>query len=204
LEPPYLAIYSVAADASIPNYKAGCWDCEYSQQRRFEVLADLYPVAGKRVLDAGCGRGDLAAYLLDRGIEFSSYVGIDAIPAVVAQARRRSLARSEFHEGDLVVDAGLLEAMAPDVVFLSGTLNTMTPDQALGVVKASWSAAREALVFNFLSDRAGRRAPRQGGTIHRLPTVAILEWAFARTSQVAFRQDYFDHGHDATIRMLKA
>jgi SAM-dependent methyltransferase len=204
LDPAYLAIYAVAADTSLPNYRAACWECERSQRRRFEVLADLYPLAGKRVVDAGCGRGDLSAFLLDRGVEFSSYVGIDAMPAVVAQASRRGLARSEFYSGDLLVERGLLERLAPDVVCISGTLNTMTAEQALAVVGASWRATREALVFNFLSDRAGRLAPRQGETVRRLPTVRFLEWAFERTSQVAFRQDYFDHGHDATIRMLKA
>jgi hypothetical protein len=32
----------------------------------------------------------------------------------------------------------------------------------------------------------------------------LLDWALARTSQVAFRQDYFRHGHDATILMRKS
>ncbi len=167
------------------------------------MLADLYPLAGKRVLDAGCGRGDLARFLLDRGIEFSSYVGIDALAAVVAQATRRALPRCEFRRGDLLRDR-VLGTVSPDVVCISGTLNTMTADQALAVVGAGWRAAREALIFNFLSDRAGRSAPAQGQTVRRLPTLRLLEWAFSRTSQVAFRQDYFDHGHDATIRMLKS
>jgi SAM-dependent methyltransferase len=203
LEPPYLAIYAGAADSAIPNYRAACWGCERSQRRRFEVFADLYAVAGKRVLDAGCGRGDLARFLLDGGFAFASYVGIDAIPAVVAQAEGRALPRSTFQEGDLLVEPGLLAASAPDVVCISGTLNTMTVEQALALLDAGWRATREALLFNFLSDRAGRRAPAQGRQIRRLPTLRLLEWALARTSQVAFRQDYFAHGHDATIRMVK-
>jgi SAM-dependent methyltransferase len=204
VEPAYLSVYAEAVDSRIPNYRAACWECARSQGRRFEIFAGLVSLAGKRVLDAGCSRGDFARYLLDEAIDFARFVGIDAIPEVIAEANRRALPRSEFYAGDLLLEPSLLATGKPDVICISGTLNTMTEEQAFSVLDAAWLAAEEALLFNFLSDRAGPVAPAQTDSIRRLPTIRLLEWAFERTTQVAFRQDYFDHGHDATIRMLKA
>lgn len=55
-------------------------------------------VAGKRVLDAGCGIGDYAEWFLDRGAEV---VGIDASSEAISIVRRRLGERATFHQGDL-------------------------------------------------------------------------------------------------------
>lgn len=199
---PYLALYQQAPDETVPNHAAACWESVAVQERRFEVLSDLYPLAGRRILDAGCSRGDFAAWLLERGVSFARYTGIDAIPDVVAQARRRQLDRCEFVCGDLLENPSLLAAYQPDVVCISGTLNTLLVPQAFALLESAWTAAREALLFNFLSDRAGPQASVQTDPIRRLPTLELISWALARTPLVAFRQDYLDHGHDATIRMV--
>ena len=203
MEPAYLAVYAEAADRSVPNYRAACWECARSQGRRFEILAGLSSLSGKCVLDAGCSRGDFARYLLDEGIDFARFIGIDAIPEVIAEANRRALARSEFYVGDLVLEPTLLATGKPDVICISGTLNTLTEEQALSVLDSAWLSVTESLVFNFLWTGRVPSRRRRRTSIRRLPTIRLLEWAFERTTQVAFRQDYFDHGHDATIRMLK-
>lgn len=53
-------------------------------------------VAGRRVLDIGCGDGALAAILRERGADV---VGIDADPAMIEAARRR-LPDADFRVGD--------------------------------------------------------------------------------------------------------
>lgn len=203
MDRPYLDLYGVARDPSVPNHVAACWESARVQRLRFEVMADLSPLAGKCVLDAGCSRGDLARFLLDEGIVPARYIGIDAIPAVIAQADRRSLPRCEFYCADILVEPRVLATGPPDVICFSGTLNTLTVEQAFAALEAAWRATRETLVFNFLSDRAGPDARVQEDPIRRLPTLEFLGWALARTCHVAFRQDYLDHGHDATIRMFK-
>jgi len=50
-----------------------------------DLLALLAPVAGERILDVGSGTGTLAARLTALGAEV---VGVDASPAMVAEARR--------------------------------------------------------------------------------------------------------------------
>lgn len=180
------------------------WANERTQRLRFRVFSEMVFFTGKRVLDAGCSRGDFAAYLLEREMRYERFVGVDGVPEVVEFANGRGLAGAEFHAGDFVSEPGLLAIGDPQVVAISGTLNTMEDDTALRLLGHAWDAAGEALVFNFLSDTVSPEAPPQKHPARRLPTLKLLAWAFEQTSQVVLRQDYFPHGHDATILMRRA
>ena len=180
------------------------WASPRSQQLRFEVMTQMCPLAGKRVLDAGCSRGDFAAFLIERGVQFRHYTGIDGLDEVIRFAAGRGLPRCDFHCGDFIDDPKLLSIGQPQVICISGSLNTMTDEQVFAVLKSAWAAASEALVFNFLSDRAKVSSRRQNlGPARRLDTLGLLDWAMEQTGSVAFRQDYFKAGHDATIAMRK-
>jgi SAM-dependent methyltransferase len=61
------------------------------------LRALLPPVAGRRVLDAGCGTGRTSAWLVEAGAEV---VGIDASPEMLRPARER-LPSASFVAGDL-------------------------------------------------------------------------------------------------------
>lgn len=200
---PYLEPYRRSHGRHGSTFEVTLWASPESQQRRFEVMQEMCPLDGKRVLDAGCSRGDFAAFLVERGVAFHHYLGIDGLAEVVAFARGRELPRCEFFPGDFVQDGALLARGGPDVVCISGTLNTMTEPQMMAVLEAAWRGAGEALIFNFLSDRTGRGAIPQGGYARRHHTLRLLQWATDRTWCVAFRQDYFAAGHDATIVMRK-
>jgi SAM-dependent methyltransferase len=64
----------------------------------WSVIVDRIRRAGlRRVLDIGCGTGQLAAYLIDQGID--SYVGLDFSPKAIEYARR-SAPRARFVVGD--------------------------------------------------------------------------------------------------------
>lgn len=199
----YLKPYRDWADKHGSGFDVTLWASPDTQVLRFDVFTQMCFLAGKRVLDAGCSRGDLAAYLVDRDIHFGRYIGVDALCSVIEYAEGRGLPRCEFHCGDFVTDASLLSRGDPQVICISGALNTMTFDQAIGVLASAWAAASEALMFNFLSDRAGPGAASQTGPARRLDTLKLLDWALRQTWAVSFRQDYFEHGHDATILMRK-
>ncbi|GAA4955158.1 class I SAM-dependent methyltransferase [Streptomonospora halophila] len=51
-----------------------------------DLIGELDPRPGERILDAGCGTGDLAATLADAGAEV---VGIDSSPEMIDRARER-------------------------------------------------------------------------------------------------------------------
>lgn len=75
---------------------------EYRRQRAWRawpaVLERLPLRPGVRVLDLGCGAGDVAVELVARGAEV---LGIDANPELVAAARTLGLERAEFRLDDL-------------------------------------------------------------------------------------------------------
>jgi len=199
----YLQPYRESAETHGTDFEVTLWANRKSQRLRFEVFAQMCDMTGKRVLDAGCSRGDMAAFLIDRGVQFERMIGVDGLESVIEYARTRELPRCEFLVGDFVIDPKLLETGDPQVICISGSLNTMKEDHLLKVIESAWQAAGEILLFNFLSDRTDSGAVEQQYPAIRHNTLKLLDWALARTTAVKFRQDYFPGGHDATILMSK-
>ncbi|MBX2851713.1 MAG: hypothetical protein KTR15_08215 [Phycisphaeraceae bacterium] len=199
----YLQPYREAQDDHGSDFRVTLWANERSQRLRFRVMSEMVFMLGKRVLDAGCSRGDFAAYLLDQDVAYESFVGVDAVEPVIDFAAGRGLERSRFVAGDFVSDPSFLSTDRPQVIALSGTLNTMDDGTAIGLLENAWRATGETLVFNFLSDRASDGASTQTAPARRLPTLKLMDWALAQTPTVRMRQDYFRFGHDATIVMRK-
>lgn len=199
----YLQPYVDAQARYGDGFDVTLWASPKTQRQRFELFTQVLDFTGKRVLDAGCSRGDFAAYLLETGMEYDQFIGIDGVPEVIDHARNRGLARCRFEAGDFVAEPKWLATDRPEIVTLSGTLNTMDLATTVGVLEGAWAACEETLLFNFLSDQAGPMAPRQEYPAHRLPTLTLLEWALKHTPLVQLRQDYFPHGHDATVLMRR-
>jgi trans-aconitate methyltransferase len=83
----------------------------------------LDPRPGERVLDVGCGTGELTKAIADRG---ARAVGIDASAEMIAEARRRFPAL-EFS----ITDARALSVDAPfDAVFSNAALHWIRPPEA--------------------------------------------------------------------------
>ncbi|QQE12640.1 methyltransferase domain-containing protein [Planctomycetota bacterium] len=199
----YLEPYREATGKHGSDFKVTLWANEKTQQLRFRVFCEMCYMGGKRVLDAGCSRGDFATYLNERKIEYAKFVGVDGLDEVIEFAKGRGIREAEFYAGDFVADGGLLGKGDPQIVTISGTLNTMSDEEAIRVLESAWAGASETLLFNFLSDKVSSKAQKQGWPARRLPTVKLLEWALSKTPLVAYRQDYFENGHDATIMMIK-
>lgn len=199
----YLQPYRDAQQRHGTDFDVTMWATPRTQRLRFEVFCQMLDLSGKVVLDAGCSRGDFAAYMVERGVKYKRFVGVDGIAEVIDFARQRGLPAADFVVGDFVKDVQFLATDRPQVVTISGTLNTMDLPTALRVLDGAWAGCSEALAFNFLSDRASPEAPAQEYPAQRLPTMALLDWALTQTSNVQFRQDYFAHGHDATLLLQK-
>jgi SAM-dependent methyltransferase len=198
-ERAYLKPYRDAVDRFGPGFEATLWNSREAQLLRFDVMADLAGLDGRSVLDVGCGPGDFAARLLERGIAFTDYTGIDAVPEMIGQAERRGLARCRFRVADAVADPAALAAERADYVCVSGTLNTMEETTARRLVVDAFAAAGRGVVFNFLSSRAGGQwSARDPAPARRFDPVGWVAAALALSPRVAFTQAYLD-GHDATI-----
>jgi SAM-dependent methyltransferase len=199
----YLQPYRDAQQTHGASFDVTMWARPETQQLRFRVFTEMLDFTGRRVLDAGCSRGDFAAYLIDAGIEYGRFIGIDGLPEVIDFARQRGLRESRFEAGDFVSEPGWLATESPQIVTISGSLNTMDLSTVLSVLEGAWAGGPQTLLFNFLSDRIGSDAPPQEYPAKRQPTLRLLEWALEQTPSVRLRQDYFPQGHDATILMQR-
>ncbi len=201
----YLDPYRDAVKKFGPTFEASLWKGRASQIARFDVLISMVDLTNFRLLDAGCAIGDLAIYLAEYGIAIQHYIGLDGLPSIIESAQKRAIPKAEFHTADFVASPELLKTGKPDVIYFSGSLNTLVESDARYVIASAFEIANVAVVFNFLSDRCTPALRTRDTTpATRFSTEDWLSWAFKQTSSVSFQQGYLKGGHDATIAMFKA
>ncbi len=153
------AHYEPRIIAGRDNYDVLDWASPRSQVARFEVLTANVDLAGKSLLDVGCGLGDLWAFLKVRGIRVA-YTGVDLV-LEMATAARNSHTDADFQCAD--VFAGRMFAPGGfDVVFASGVFNLDLGNNAEFLPPAIarlLELAGEYLVFNLLHKRAAGGPP---------------------------------------------
>jgi len=143
-----------------PNYDIVDWADSAGQVARFSVLVDNVPLEAKRLLDVGCGLGDLWKYLRQRDIS-ADYTGVDLVGKMVDRARRQ-YPGVMFVCGDILAEqlAEELRHEQFDVVFCSGMLNLGLGDNnrfLSSALQRMFALAREYVVFNLLHARAAHK-----------------------------------------------
>ncbi len=118
--------YETIAEEYNLHYSDG-WSVKYRDRFFHQAMFDGIDLAGKRVLDAMCGYGDVTRYLIERGAEV---IGLDISPSQIEAYENRwgcdGLAVSILDNGlpsesfDLVVACGALHHMPP---YLDETMN---------------------------------------------------------------------------------
>src|SRR5947209_1140547 len=69
------------------DYRALGFGRRSSQEKRFAAALSLGDLHGKRLLDVGCGFGDLLSWLNARGVE-PSYTGVDICKPMIERCRK--------------------------------------------------------------------------------------------------------------------
>lgn len=110
VEPLALEAYEALADAYAEWAETKAHNAYYERPAMLELLPD---VDGLRVLDAGCGPGVYAEWLLEHGADV---VCVDASPKMVAHTRARVGDRAEVIEADLGKPLDFLDAADFDLV----------------------------------------------------------------------------------------
>lgn len=172
------------------------WDDRRAQRVRFEAIARLCPLAGLHVLDVGCGRADLLAFLRAKGVRPARYTGLEAQAWLAREARERAGGDAEILVGDFVRRSSLLRVGADAIVF-SGSLNLLTGAQFYRVLRAAWTATRRFLAFNFLS------SPMLAGEDYLMWRRRASVLAFARRFAAQVRVDDGYEEGDCTVAMRK-
>jgi hypothetical protein len=207
----YLNPYREAVGHAGPRFESLLWRSAAAQRRRFDVLIGTCRLTGRVVADMGSGLSDLALRMHERGVEYGRYLGVEGVPQLAAESRKRldaaGIPECEVLEADFVAEAGLCERLVSErgaeVLIFCGSLNTLDQPEAERVLDRAWDAVRRVkggqMAFNFLSDRTPKRR-ESTGPARRFDTVRLFGWALDRTPLVKVRHEYWG-GHDATVWM---
>ncbi len=100
-------------------------------------------LSGRRILDAGCGAGQMAIELADRG---ASVLAVDISPSLIGVAENRTPAelrsRIEYRAGDMLGDYGSVD----HVVAMDSLIHYDAPDIAAALAKLS-NQTRHTIIF---------------------------------------------------------
>lgn len=138
-----------------PNWRGLGWQSQRNQQRRFAVLLEVGQLANTRVLDVGCGVGDLYNYMRRRGLRVT-YTGVDILPEMVAHARKR-YPEAQFEVRDVLQGLGCERF---DYVLCSGAFNVNFGRNLAAVQEVLRELLRRCIrgvAINFLSTQAPER-----------------------------------------------
>jgi len=193
--------YQDAVEQFGGTFDAMLWRSREGQAIRFKTFCDFVDFNDTSILDVGCGIGDFAHFLIEGGVAFTKFHGIDAIDELITSALHRNLSNCTFKTVDVVIHQESMQGF--DWLTFSGTLNAMQEHKAIELIDGAFAACNRGVAFNFLSDQCGRSPSEED--LHpasRFDTNALLAHAFQLTPYVEFTQTYLA-GHDATIILRK-
>jgi SAM-dependent methyltransferase len=107
-------------DAMADAYEAAVVEGERPYNSLYErpaIISMLPDIAGRRVLDVGCGSGPLSALLVDRGA--AEVVGFDASARMIGRAQDKEIERASFRVADLAQPLDFLADGSFDVAVAS-------------------------------------------------------------------------------------
>jgi len=142
------------------GHQAVQWSSRETQQERFSVLSELVGPTD-RVIDLGCGLGELLSWLRQERRFTGEYLGLDLVPEFIHHARERfaSDPLASFREFDVASEPLPADY---DVVLLSGMFNNQMSDNwgfLTGTLEKMFRATRARVAFNALSTYVDYQSP---------------------------------------------
>lgn len=163
------------------------------QAIRYGVLSDVDDLNGQLVLDVGCGFGGFYDYATDNNMQTGCYTGIDIVPALIAEGRRRY----PFHPPDpkiLFHELGILgypDEIKYDYVVSSQAFNNrLTYSDNWEVMKAvltkCYGLAKKGTAIDMMSTHVDSREDH----LYYFDPCAVFEFCKTLTKRVVIRHDY--------------
>ena len=165
------------------------WD-KGKQNIRFSILSGFFDCAGKRILDVGCGFGDINKELMHNYANNYSYLGIDYMHEFIDEGRNLYKEEHIHFEVGNFLDKEFASTF--DIVFASGIFNNkfLEIDNYEYIKKVMYKAfelADEGFAFDFLSDNTDYE---HAHTFHSNPG-KILSFAYELSRNVILQSNYF-------------
>jgi len=104
------------------------------RKKNFQLLPELVPLKGKRVLDAGCGDGGLARVMAEHGAHVT---GIDTSPRQLTKARATPPVLDETYLDAVAQEMPFADASFDLVVFANSLHHVPVPDQPKALSEAA-------------------------------------------------------------------
>lgn len=140
-----------------PDYYIQGWENKTAQEARFKELVGSQNLNNKRILDVGCGTGNLLEYISARFTGFD-YTGVDILPHMIEIARKKGLMGS-FLCIDLFKN-NPFSSNSFDVIFSSGIFNLNLGNNKeflLDALEVFQKLSSDEISFNLLWDKSPNR-----------------------------------------------
>ena len=172
------------------------WKNKESQLKRFEVLASVANLNKSVILDAGCGYGDLKAYLDNQFIELD-YIGVDQMPEFIDKAKKiyHGIPNTHFIAGDF----SKFNFKNIDYVLASGALSYRCEryEYYRETIIHMFNIAKKGIAFNMLDALSFPKHSLLKGH----DKTEVLKFCKKLSSQAKIIEDYLEN--DFTVVLLK-
>jgi len=132
------------------DYEILGWESQEAQYARFAALKDNIDMEGLKLLDVGCGLGNLLEYLTGEGVKVQ-YTGVDILPEMIEMAKKKNL-DGEFICTDVFTDKSFTTDSF-DVVYASGIFNLNLENNReflLSALGHFFNISKKYICFNLL------------------------------------------------------
>lgn len=173
------------------------WSSREYQYLLFEVLLGIGVEPGSRVLDFGCGFGDLNGYFAESGIDVD-YTGIDLSPELLNEAHYRHPDATLF-EGDLFEFSPPPQSF--DYTFASGSLSESLDDggdYTRETIRLLFESCRRGCAFNLLD--ASHEWTANRFDLQSFDADEMVAWSRTLTADVELRRDYAENSFTLYLR----
>lgn len=163
--------YEPNLSENYPDYKILGWESREAQFQRFQILTDNIEMEGNKILDVGCGLGNLLEHLKTLH-KSTDYTGVDILENMIEQARKRHWGYNFLHL-DLFSGDHFKEGEF-NTVYSSGIFNIHmgnNHDFLTGAIKLFLKLANENVVFNLLH----HHSPDKDGTYYYFHPCEVIK-----------------------------
>lgn len=148
------AYYKPKMGKGLPDFKVLGWESREAQHMRFEMLTSKIDMQNKKILDVGCGLGNLLEYIENKGINVE-YTGVDILEDMIENVKSKNLP-GKFYCMDIFKQHPF-EAKSFDVIYTSGIFNLNMGNNMEFLSRAFGcfvELSKEVVVFNLLDQNS--------------------------------------------------